>query len=402
MLIIAGCSNPENQNKSYSDNIPDNTVLLKVDGDPVTKQEFSEQFNKLYLSSPFGKSQIKLDDPKNTKLKLLFKQKAVNDILIKHFIEEEAKKNNISISDAEVSKLYDTVAERMGGKDRLIQQFQATNMDEKTFRDSLKSDILSKKTIEALTKNVVVTDKDAKDYYEAHKLDKFDIPETVKASHIFVSADERVLKQKYMEKNPRPQKATDAENKKYDEQVNKAVQEDIKKKEEKARNILNQVLADPSKFDAIASKESEDRLSALHGGDIGYFPKGKLQDQIDAIVFDKNKVQVGNVYKGVVKTNIGFHIIKVTDHRNKGIIPYDSVKNDLKRILVDNKKIDSLTKFIEHKKKTVKIEYIYKDLDPEVIKKELSAKINTPADQALKGVDNKSPSNATVPAKQGQ
>ncbi|MBX7244801.1 MAG: peptidylprolyl isomerase [Candidatus Sumerlaeaceae bacterium] len=64
-------------------------------------------------------------------------------------------------------------------------------------------------------------------------------------------------------------------------------------------------------FAEAARKYSQDYLTAARGGDLGYFTRGKMYANFDAAAF---ALQPGN-FTRVIKTPIGFHIIKVTDRR---------------------------------------------------------------------------------------
>lgn len=372
MLMITACSKSKEGYKYDVNSLKPGTDIISINGKKFTKGDFDDAFNKLYFSSPFGQSNVDLSQDRNYKIKLLFTAKAVNDLIIRYYIEEEAKKNNITVSDQEVKDIFDEIVQKMGGKERLLTQIKIANMDEDKFRDSLKEDMLAKKVIDSISKNTAVTDDEVKKYYNQHKSDKFDVPETARASHIFIKADARIIKNTYEKENPGVSAA----------EVNKYVTDVMKEKRAKAEQILKEVLANPDSFNAIAKEKSEDRYSALNNGDIGYFPRGKMLDAINDVVFESGKVQVGKVYNNLIQSPIGFHILKVTDHRKAGILTFDSVKDDIRSTLDDNKKMDVLTEFVKSKKSSARIEYMYKEFDQAYINKQLSMNPDNPANKA--------------------
>jgi len=81
--------------------------------------------------------------------------------------------------------------------------------------------------------------------------------------------------------------------------------EEIAKK--KAEKILEEAKAGKIEFGELAKKYSEGP-SATTGGDLGWFGEGKMVPEFDKVVF---KTKAGEVYDGVVKTQFGYHIIKV-------------------------------------------------------------------------------------------
>ena len=87
-----------------------------------------------------------------------------------------------------------------------------------------------------------------------------------------------------------------------------------KEAKDKIGQILAEVKADPSKFGDLAKKYSQDP-SAANGGDLGYFGKGKMVKEFEDAAFALKKDEIS----GVVKTVYGYHIIQVTDIKDKEI-----------------------------------------------------------------------------------
>jgi parvulin-like peptidyl-prolyl isomerase len=379
ILLTTGCNQAPKDENAAIETIDKNAVIMKIDGTKINKDQFDNSFNKLYITSPFGVTRVSLEQKRNHKLKLLFTAKAVNDIIIRHFINEEAKKNNITVSKDEVDDIFNQVVKSMGNKDRLLSQLQVASMTEEDFRKSLEADIKAKKVIDILAENISVTDQDIKEYYEDHKMDKFNVPESARASHIFIKADPRIIRSNLRKANP----ALTGE-----ELANQTAQE-MENRKNKALDVLKKVT--PENFSTIAEEYSDDKISATNNGDLGYFPKGKMLSGFDEAIFSSGKVQVGKVFPELVQTPIGFHIIKLTDYRKKGILSFDSVKDDIKRILTENKKVEALTEFVQKQKANADIKYIYKQFDPTVINDNLSKDPQSPASQIKQ-----TPANETV------
>ena len=78
----------------------------------------------------------------------------------------------------------------------------------------------------------------------------------------------------------------------------------------KAEEILAQVNANPDSFMMLAFTASDDS-SAQQGGDLGYFGQGQMVKPFNDFVFNSG---IGKV--GLVETQFGFHIIKVTDKQD--------------------------------------------------------------------------------------
>src|SRR5262249_24735145 len=78
----------------------------------------------------------------------------------------------------------------------------------------------------------------------------------------------------------------------------------------KAADVLKQAKAGAD-FAALARKYSEDEGTAKSGGDLDYFARGKMVPDFDGVVFAMSTGQVSDV----VKTDFGYHIVKVVDKK---------------------------------------------------------------------------------------
>ncbi len=89
--------------------------------------------------------------------------------------------------------------------------------------------------------------------------------------------------------------------------------EDRTKEEAKAKaeGILAEVLANPDAFTMQAFTASEDQGSAQRGGDLDFFGPGQMVPAFNDFVFNN---PIGKV--GLVETEFGYHIIKVTDKQD--------------------------------------------------------------------------------------
>jgi peptidyl-prolyl cis-trans isomerase C len=106
-------------------------------------------------------------------------------------------------------------------------------------------------------------------------------------------------------------------------------------------------------FAKLAGEYSGDKQSAPNGGDIGFFTADQIDpDFAKAIV----KLKVGE-YSGPVKTNYGYHLIKLTDRKPAGSDPDPvEVKNKISQELLSKKQADVFQSLMESLKKSAKIE----------------------------------------------
>lgn len=83
---------------------------------------------------------------------------------------------------------------------------------------------------------------------------------------------------------------------------------------EKVEGILKEALTEGADFKALAQKYSEDG-SAANGGSLGWFGKGQMVEEFETAVFAGEK---GKVIPNVVRTEFGYHVVKVDDKKDDG------------------------------------------------------------------------------------
>lgn len=99
----------------------------------------------------------------------------------------------------------------------------------------------------------------------------------------------------------------------------------------KAEEIIKEI-EDGLSFEDAAKKYSSCASSA-EGGDLGFFAKGKMVPEFEEAAFDMDL----NDISGPIKTQFGYHIIKLTDRKEGSVQTFDQVKDQLKHQLLGMK-----------------------------------------------------------------
>lgn len=148
-----------------------------------------------------------------------------------------------------------------------------------------------------------------------------------------------------------------------EDQLRAAYNDEVKKqagkKEVRARHILvssedqaeeiKEKLDDGEKFEDLAKQLSTDKGSAVSGGDLGYFTEGEMVPEFTKAAFALDKGDVSDP----VKTDFGWHIIKVEDIRDVAVPTYVEMKDKLR----DQMKGEALKSYINELIDTAKVEY---------------------------------------------
>ncbi len=101
--------------------------------------------------------------------------------------------------------------------------------------------------------------------------------------------------------------------------------------EEEAKAVIERLEAGED-FAAVAKEESTGP-SGEDGGNLGYFTRDRMVPEFSEAAF---ALQAGEI-SGPVKTDFGWHVIKVEDRRTQQLVPFEDVKADIKAELRDQK-----------------------------------------------------------------
>lgn len=361
LAFLVGCSKgPASDNSAK---------IIKVNDDVITQKMFDKAFDSAYKTSFLAGRNINLKDPKNKFIYLIYKDKAVNELIVKELILEEAKKRKIEVTNSEIDKAFDETAKKVGSKEKLENMLTMNNINKDDFLENIKMDILTKKLVENVSPKVNISDAEASEFYNKNKTTKFTFPDMVRAKHILISASPNEIKAKIKAENPNMAQ----------EEIDKKVAEEMNADKAKAEKIMEQIKKNPSDFDSLAKKYSDDPGSAQKGGDLGFFSKKDMVPAFSKAAFSTLPGQISDL----VQTNFGYHIILVVDRKKAGSTPFAEVKNEIKAFLGDQKKIVTLQKVLDSSKNTAKIVYLDNQYNPNNIQKEIkdlvkSAKSKSP------------------------
>jgi peptidyl-prolyl cis-trans isomerase D len=339
-------------------------VVAEINGRTVTAGDFQQR----YLSQvqayrqQFGGS---LNDQ-------LLRQLGIDQQILSQMIDEqvgliEAEQNGISVSDDELAQQIFSIPAlqengRFIGEQRYEQLLLTQNppITKKQFEESLRRSMVLDKLRAALTdwmavsdgdvqreynqrnekvklqvvalteakfrSGVTVTDADIASHFEAHKAE-YRMGEQRKIKYILLDRDQARLKisvpdsdiQRYY--NDNIQQYQTPEQVKASHILLKTEGKDEATVRKNAEEVLKEVKSGGD-FAALARKYSEDEGSKANGGDLDYFGRGRMVPEFENVAFTLPPGQVSDL----VKSQFGFHIIKVIDKRPGAATPLDQVR----------------------------------------------------------------------------
>ncbi len=104
------------------------------------------------------------------------------------------------------------------------------------------------------------------------------------------------------------------------------------KTEDEAKDVIKQL--DAGKDFAELAKEKSTDPNKDDGGDLGYFSRGRMVKEFEDAAFALEK---GTYSKTPVKTDFGYHVIKVEDKRDAPPPPFDQVKDQVRQLVMRDK-----------------------------------------------------------------
>lgn len=119
--------------------------------------------------------------------------------------------------------------------------------------------------------------------------------------------------------------------------------------EEEAQNVLAQLQAGGD-FSEI-TKEKSTGPSASQGGDLGYITKGTIIPEIEEVVFALEPEELSKI----VKTDYGFHILKITDKKPEILKAFEEVKEEIIQTLLPTKQKEAFDNLLVDLKSKVEI-----------------------------------------------
>lgn len=253
----------------------DSDVVAKTDAGNITKDELYEA-----MKGKYG-------------------EQALQELLYEKVLAAQYK-----VTDKEIDKKMDEIKEQLGDNFELALQ-QYGYKDESDLRATFKTGLLQEK---AAIKEIKVTDKEVKEFYEDYK------PE-IKARHILVA--------------------------------DKKTASEVKKK-----------LDEGKKFEDLATEYSTDTTSAANGGDLGWFGTGTMVEEFEKAAY---ALEVDEISEPV-KTEHGYHIIQVTDKKEKGT--YEEMKDEMEyQLKVSKLDSTSIQSAMERELKDANVKINDKDLE---------------------------------------
>ncbi|MFZ9932626.1 MAG: peptidylprolyl isomerase [Chthoniobacterales bacterium] len=299
--------------KTSGPELPDPVAV--VEGEKISRADLQEAFNSALASSGMNPDDI---DPAQ---KMAGYREILDELIVDKLVSRKA--SSVEIKDADLEAEVTRVKSQFPSEDVFKAEMEKAGETESSFRDTVKRMLQQQKWMqEQIGDKASVAEDEVKKFYETNKKE-FEHPELVRASHILILTPEE------------------------------ADEKTVAEKKKAAEAALERVTAKKEDFTAVAKEVSEEPGAKESGGDLNFFPKERMVPEFADAAFGLGK---GEISKEPVRTKFGWHVIKVTDRKPAGTMPFDEVKQQVGAYLEGTKRRDAVRSVIDGLRSDAKVE----------------------------------------------
>lgn len=378
---------------SYNQSGNTTETVATVNGTKITQQEFEntlrQQQDRLRQMLGANFDPAMLDNPE-------MRHAVVDNLVVQRLLIERAKAASLAVSDEQMAQVIQSIeAFRDNGKfdkKRYEAALANQNMSPLMFEARLRGELLGQQMRDAymqngfasnsMAANVIrlmeqqrvvstspiswqpfkvqakVDDTALKEYYEQNQKE-FQVQEQARVEYVKLSVDDLLA---------RAEVQTGDARKYYDEHQSDfgtaeerhaahiliavavaAPQAEQDAAKAKAEELLQQARKNPGGFAELATQNSQDPGSAANGGSLGFFGRGMMVKPFEDAAFALKQGEIS----GLVKSDFGYHIIKLLEVKPGKLLPFDEVREGIIDKLRQQKATDLFAELAEKFSNTV-------------------------------------------------
>ena len=294
------------------------TVMIRVNGKEITRGEITEVMNMAMqrIAGQVPPQQLQ-------QMQAQMYQNVKEQLITKKLMDAALADANVEVSDEELAAAMAEVRASVPPGQDLETALAESGTTVEELTASIKEQLATRMFLESKTEGIVdATEAEAKEYYDANP-DRFKKPESITASHILVKFEE-----------------ADTDEAKAGKMV--LIEE-----------IRVNIVSGTNTFEEAATAHS-DCPSKAQGGSLGTFGKGQMVPEFEVAAFTQEIDEVGDV----VETQFGYHIIKVTERQEEGVVSFEEAKEQIMGFLTGQKKQEAVSIFIKSLRDSATIEVV--------------------------------------------
>lgn len=293
---------------------PSQDKVAVVNGSVITRADFDRE-----MRSALGRLSSTGEPVPQAQLSQL-KEEVFTKLIGRELLYQESQNKGIKVNEAAINEQLVMLKKRFPGEAEFKKMLSQMNLSEVDVKSQFERSLAIQEFIDKqFVQKVTVSDKEVRAYYDSNPV-YFKQPEQVRASHILVSID------------PQKDPSQKAESRKKIEDI----QQKLKKGED---------------FSALA-KEYSQCPSGREGGDLGYFQRGQMVKPFEQAAFALRPGEVSDI----VETKFGYHLIRLTDKKPEGVVPYEQIKDRIGQYLKQEKAEKDVASYVQNLEEKAKVE----------------------------------------------
>lgn len=279
-----------------------NPAVLKVNDDLVYAAEISMVMQN--IAGQMG-GRDKVSDQQE------LVQMATQRVVEQKLLSQEASRNGIQPNEPRVAQMIQAIEQQAGGREALDASLAQMGSNHEQVMEMIREMDLVRSLIEQkISPSIQVSDEEVASFYADHP-EMFANDAQVHARHIITAATE-------------------------DADAATVAAAAAKAKKARERALAGEDFAE-------LAREMSEGPSAPKGGDLGFVTREQMVQAFADAAFALEPGQISEV----VRSNFGFHVIKVEEKRPAGTLPLDEVSDDLQAMLVQQRIGQEVGKMVE-------------------------------------------------------
>ncbi len=315
--------------------------IAKVNGVDIPRDEFDKKYDK--MTRAFTKRNKEIPPGLATR----YRESILKQLVDKELLDQKIKAEKIQVDAKALEAEFDEYKKMFRTDENFDRYLKSSDIDEAQIRANISHNLAVQQLLESRG-DLAVTEDEVKAYYDENQK-RYEVKEQVRASHILLKVGKK------------DDKAADAAAKK------------------KAFEVYALAQKEGADFAELAKTHSEGP-TASRGGDLSFFTRGRMVPEFEKKAF---AMKVGELSEPI-KTQFGWHVIKVTERKEGRQRPFDEVRESIEKLLKNKKSRRAKADLLKNIKAEAKVETFLPEPETPAVEPAAPAKPGAPVKADLR------------------
>lgn len=255
-------------------------VIAVVDDDYILLSELRQQsFSMAH--------QYKINPQRDIEQFNMLMQQVLDNMIVQKILYLKAIEDSVIVEETQVEQMLDqrvaSLLQQHGSREKVREVFgMSVEKIKRNFADEARESLLANNVRQTKEMQIKVNRREVEEFYAAMKDSLPDVPESYQISNLLIKIKPGV------------------------EAEEKALQR---------IQLIQEQLKDGAEFQQLAKDFSDDKSSAVMGGELGFFARGELVKEFEEVAYQLKPDEIS----AIVKSNFGYHIIQLIEQQGDKI-----------------------------------------------------------------------------------